>query len=467
MIESFMIWLIAHLFSDFSFILALIFIVHLLRSDKSPSTTFAWFFLVLLVPYLGVPLYILFGGRKMKQMTSKKNFIWTQSRAVIENEDLELPGRIGALFAVHHKDYAQTLLTGHDAYSKLVESIQKAKEHICISTFILGDDETGKAIVELLVEKLKEGIKVYLLIDALGASFLSRVPKLKSFKEYGGEVTFFMPMIHWPLRGRANLRNHRKIFLVDFQIAIMGGMNIASEYMGPEDHPKRWRDLCVVVEGDVVRDLYQVFKSDWEFASKSDFSPAVATIKAPFKNLEQGQKTRLQLVPSGPDVEGDPLHESIISMIFTAQKSIVIVTPYFIPDDLLLQALCIAARKGIHVRLIIPNVSNHWIADLARNPSIRILEKSGAAIYRYTSGMIHGKLITIDDEISIVGSVNMDMRSLFLNYEIALFIHSREKFKEFERWSLELIENSETGIKKANSLQEFFEDLTRLFSPLL
>lgn len=467
MIESLLLWLFAHFFSDVSFILALIFIVHILRSDKSPSTTFAWLFLVLLIPYLGVPLYILFGGRKMKQMTSKKNLIWTQSRRVIEDEDLALPGRIGALFAVHHHDHMETLLTGHDAYLKMITAIKEAREHICISTFILGNDETGKAVVELLIKKLKEGVKVYLLIDALGASFLSRTPNLKVFKENGGKTTFFMPMLHWPFQGRANLRNHRKIFLVDSQMAILGGMNIAAEYMGPENYPKRWLDLCVALKGAVVRDLYQIFKSDWEFAAKTDFAIPLPHQCDLEQKLTQHNYTRLQLVPSGPDVEGDPLHESIISMFFSAEKNIVIVTPYFIPDDLLLRALCIVARKGVCVRLIVPNVSNHWIADLARGASLRILEKSGVEIYRYTKGMLHGKLITIDDEISVVGSANMDMRSLFLNYEIALFMHSREKFKEFESWCSALIKNSVKGAKKAGPLQDFMEDLVRLFSPLL
>lgn len=470
MIENIIALPLIHIFSILGFGLALAFVIYLFKSNKSPSSTIAWLLVVFLIPYLGVPLYILFGGRKIRKMYEAKEKLWPHAKPVEDVGASMLPGRISVVFGIHEDPCLQAFMTGEEAFKELCNLIKEAKDHICISTFILGDDPTGRAVVDLLTEKLSEGVHIYLLLDAIGCSPLFHSPPdLNRFKTSGGRVAFFMPMMRMPFRGRANLRNHRKIVLADQRIAMMGGMNIADEYMGPMKDLNRWRDLSVTVHGGAVADLYQVFRSDWEFASKSKLNFDVQNDRTPRLMMKDtcDANACLQLVPSGPDVEGDPLHESIISMFFKAEDSITIITPYFVPDEFLMKALCIVLRKGVQVKLLIPDKSNHRFADLARGYFVRELEKNGAMIHRYRSGMIHAKLILIDKTLSIVGSANMDLRSLFLNYEIALFIHSAERTGEFEDWTRRMIEASETGSGKTGPVKEFVEGVARLFSPLL
>jgi cardiolipin synthase len=278
----------------------------------------------------------------------------------------------------------------------------------------------------------------------------------------GGRYAFFMPMMHLPFRGRANLRNHRKIIIVDNATAMMGGMNIAREYMGTAADTGRWRDLSFIVKGPVLADLHHVFRSDWQFAAKQK----VVKEDIPASS-GTGEAAALQLVPSGPDVAGDPLYDSVLGALFKAKRRVWIVTPYFIPDEMLLKAMCITARRGIDVRVVVPRVSNHPLADLVRRSYLRQIQDSGATVCNFTPGMLHGKVILVDDALGIVGSMNMDMRSFFLNYEIALFIYDESEVKELDSWVTDTMRQSVPGIKKANIAIQFFEGAARLLAPLL
>jgi cardiolipin synthase len=269
-------------------------------------------------------------------------------------------------------------------------------------------------------------------------------------------------MLHVPFRGRANLRNHRKMVLADGRAAIIGGMNLAGEYMGPEGTPKRWCDLSLVLEGPVVGDLNEVFASDWAFAAGEEGSEARPTAPA-----ETPGPAPVQLVPSGPDVPGDFLYDTILTRFFGAVGRIWVVTPYFVPDDALTRALCIAARRGVDVRIVVPAVSNHRFADMARRGYLRQVQTAGGAVYRFIPGMLHAKVILIDDSVSVVGSMNMDLRSLFLNYEVACFVESADVARRLGEWAEGVMARSEVGLRPAAAPVEFIEGIGRLFAPLL
>ena len=181
----------------------------------------------------------------------------------------------------------------------------------------------------------------------------------------------------------------------------------------------------------------------------------------------EASATTLELVPSGPDVAGDPLYESVLTAIFKAQRRVWIVTPYFIPDEMLLKAICIAAKRGLDVRIVVPLVSNHPLADLVRRSYLREAQESGVKICNFTPGMMHGKVILVDEALAIVGSMNMDMRSFFLNFEIALFIFNEKMVRELDGWITNIVRQSVLGIKKANMAVAFFEGAARLLAPLL
>ncbi len=466
-------WFIINILPILGFILAFIFIINLINEKKPPSSTFAWLLAIIFIPYISVPLYIIFGGRKIKHMIKKKtNLIKAKYNTNIEVDEKRknkenLLNTDKNLFPIRYGCKINILETGKKAFDYLIMHIKKAKQCIYITTFVFGQDETGDAVLTALIEKIKEGVKICLLLDSLGSINISN-KYLSDFKNAGGQYAFFMPMIHIPFRGRANLRNHRKIVIIDNEIAILGGMNIAQEYMGKSHYDKRWYDFSLAIRGDVVSDLYSVFYSDWKFAANKEL--IISSDNTTFlKKKKQDSSTQIpvHLVPSGPDVEGDTLHDAILTAIFTAKKRIWIVTPYFIPNEMLTKALCIAAARNVDVRLIIPLASNHKLADLIRKNYLLQIQIAGAKIYNFKPGMLHAKLIIIDNLYSIIGSANMDMRSLFLNYEIALFIYSKEILKQLEKWVNELIKDCDIGIKKSNIISEFFEKAARLLAPLL
>ena len=451
-------WILFHILPILGFFLAVTLLVHQNRTQRSPSSTLAWLLAILLVPYVGVPAYMLFGGRKIKRMIKNK------ARLVLETDDIGerlVTQGVGCIFPLRGGNTISLLGTGEKACAAIIDLIENAQKTIDIATFILGNDETGVAILAALTRRAGQGVRVRLLLDALGSFRVSK-KMLAPFLAKGGQRAFFMPMMHLPFRGRANLRNHRKIIIIDNATAMLGGMNIAREYMGTTVDKLRWHDLSLIVKGPVLADLHHVFCSDWQFAAKQDTAREDVPGRA-----GAGATTELQLVPSGPDVAGDPLYDGIITALFKARHRVWIATPYFIPDEMLLKAICIAAKRGIDVRIVVPRKSNHRLADLVRRSYLRQIQESGAIICNFTPGMMHGKVTIVDDTLGVVGSMNMDMRSFFLNYEIALFMYDGSVVRELDCWVTDLMSQSVQGIKKANVVVEFFEGVARLLAPLL
>jgi cardiolipin synthase A/B len=306
---------------------------------------------------------------------------------------------------------------------------------------------------------------VRLLIDDVGSWRLRR-RTLAPLIDAGARVAFFMPVLHVPFRGRANLRNHRKLIMVDNRIALTGGMNLAWPYMGPPTMTSFWRDLAVVVEGPAIAELDALFASDWRFTTGAEpGNPAGTAALSP--ETTRVDSVTAQVVASGPDVPGDPLYESLLALIFSARQRIWIVTPYFVPDEMLSRALSLAARRGVDVRLIVPFRSNHKSADLARASYLRDLHNAGGRVLLYTPEMLHAKVIIFDDQLAVIGSANMDMRSLFLNYEVSLFVWSPAQVEQVAAWARGLMAHTERDLPTPSWPLELAENVVRLLSPLL
>jgi cardiolipin synthase len=464
-------WLLVHLLPSVGFILALVLLSHILRERRPPASTLAWLMAVIFIPYLGVPLYLMFGGRKMTSKAGGKPDLAQNTRpphgySQISNERLLEPDSGISPAAA---DNRITLLPrGEQAFQAILALIGNARHTVYIATFILGKDEAGIAIVQALARKAAQGLKIYLLLDALGSVRISKA-FLAPLLETGGQVAFFMPMIHLPFQGRANLRNHRKMLVCDNETAVIGGMNLALEYMGPRDTPGRWRDLALMVRGPVVEHISRVFRSDWSFASKSplDDSSTVGHPRTPDTPECLDISGLTQLVASGPDVRNDSLRNAILVEMFRAQRRIWIVTPYFVPDELMLEALCIAVRRRVEVSIILPTKSNHRLADIVREGYLARIQESGGSLWLYEPSMLHAKAILVDDSIAMVGSANMDMRSMLLNYEIALCIYDPEVIRQLESWMLELKKDCSGRELKPKRAFGLIESAARLFAPLL
>lgn len=465
---------LASLLTIAGFILAVFLVARLMSEKRAPANTFAWLLIIILVPWVGVPLYLLLGGRKLRRLAERKSrlrptlptnthhpFPQTTSPIVHTTVSSGAAPPVGG-------NAIRLITNGEDAYAVLAQHIREAQSTIHINSFILGRDDTGRRLVKLLAARAKEGIRVRLLLDSVGSMF-SRGLFVNPIRAAGGQVGKFMPVLPFTSRGSANLRNHRKIAVFDHCTAIVGGHNLAREYMGPSHFARRWQDFGAVIKGPAAALLNEVFIADWCFATRDSADDLHAEIPPECISVTPGT-SELQVVASGPDVPGDPLYEGIIAMIQEANRSIWIVTPYFIPDDVLLRSLIVKARSGKEVTLITPRASNHPVADFARRHYIRELQRAGANVLLFAPGMLHSKAMIVDDTVGLFGSANFDLRSLFVNFEIGVMVYSRADVLAMKTWAADLAARCHAPKperKRLRTVSNVAEDLSRLLAPLL
>jgi len=262
-------------------------------------------------------------------------------------------------------------------------------------------------------------VEVRLLLDGVG-SLHTRRRFLAPLVDAGGRYAFFMPVLHLPFRGRSNLRNHRKTVIVDERRVLAGGANIASEYMGPQPLPERWRDLTFALEGSSVAHYSELFRSDWSFASGELIPPPLTRPSPP----APARRSSRWCHPGR--CSGRSTLRCLVDRAFGARFKLWVVTPYFIPDEALCRALVLAAHRGVDVRLMVPERSNHRLADMAGRSYLREVQHEGGTVL-FCSSMLHAKAVLIDDEVAILGSANIDLRSLLLNYEAACLSTARPR----------------------------------------
>lgn len=451
-------------------LLVLFAVARLMSTRRQPTNTLAWLLVIILLPWLGVPLFFIFGSRKLRRLVRRKRRIAPlpfPPEGIRDGRTAHLVAATGAGAPVGG-NRVRLLADGTAAFSTLEEQIRQARHSIHITTFILGRDETGNRLVRLLAQKARQGVQVRVVMDSMG-SFGSGYLHCNTLRRAGAKAHRFMPIFPlWSPRTSANLRNHRKMAIFDGHTAIMGGHNLAREYMGPTHYRRRWRDMSLLIEGPGVEALNEIFLADWAFAS-GEHIPLHNTM-APRGQANPGPgESSLQMVASGPDVDGDPLYETILSMIQEAKHSIWIVTPYFIPDEVLLRSLMVKAKTGHEVVLITPLRSDNKITDFARRHYLDDLQAAGARVYLYGQGMVHSKALVVDDKLALMGSANFDIRSLFVNFEIGVVLHSAVDVREVKAHLEHL--RSQCGHRnprrRARFLGRLAEDLSRLLAPLL
>jgi cardiolipin synthase len=450
-------YLFSHLLTVLTSIASMFIMIRLLATPRTPQSLLAWIVSLIFFPFAAIPLYLLLGTRKLPRKAKR------QMRMAATHSDAPTPvakmlNTLGAPPARACTDF-ELLGTGEQAYARLLALITEAAHSIDLTMFIFGDDATGHRVLDALAERAKAGVRVRLILDAMGSHKIKR-RAIRAMHAAGGAVRIFMPLIHAPLRGRNNLRSHRKLAVFDRTHLFIGGMNIAEEYMGATPRPGRWRDLAACVSGPVAGDALAIFESDWEFcggASPHEASPAPL----------DPRPTTMQLVPSGPDMAQDTFYNAILTAIFVARTRIAIVTPYYVPDDVVQCALALAARRGVRVELVLPLRSNHALADFARRGLLRELAAAGVALRFYPHGMVHAKTMVVDDTFAYVGSPNFDMRSFFLNYEDALCLYGSEDIAQARAWIDGLIAECTATPPHSGHEHWLLEQLARLLTPEL
>lgn len=441
--------------------LTLVFVYVLLRSRRTPQSIMAWLLFLVVAPYLALPVFLLLGIRKSGATMKQPRFNADGPDTAVPREaqpfrGFDLPPPTGGHDFVLHE-------TAEAARRDLFDLIDAARERLDLCFYLLDDDASGNAVIEALTARQEAGITVRLTLDRLG-TLRPPTAALRRFQDAGGRLRYYSPLLRKPFTERINLRNHRKVAIADGRVVWSGGRNLGDAYLSAAGNRRWpiWRDLSFRVTGPVVESYCTLFNSDWAMSTGGGGPADLRAAPAP----TPGDDSVVQLVPSGPEFTHDLLHDGLTGALHRARRRAVIVTPYFIPTEPLAIALICAARRGVDVRLILPEKSNQWTTDLARGVYVRALAREGVTVLRFQPGMVHAKTGVIDD-IAWVGTANFDIRSMQLNFETALFVFDAPTAQSIADWCEALESDCIKGPKKSGILRRSCESLLRLGAPLL
>jgi len=408
---------------------------HTLRQRRHPSAAIAWVITLVLLPYVALPLYLVFGNRKVLNDRRRLNGPLMLDELHDVDKSTTKAGQLACALGLPQVTTFSHLAIhqdGEQALQSLRNMMTGATRTLDICSFLFGRDVLGDEVTKILLQRTRAGVHIRLLIDGIGF-YLGGHPNLKRLSAAGVEVAFFVSPLRSALRGRTNLRNHRKMMLADGERMWCGGRNLAAEYFVGDQTSLRkkvsWVDLSFDLRGALAQQAQQQFDQDWNFATNGKLAGIRGTTLPVASSCTAGAR----LVASGPDQADDTIYTLLVSGCFTAHSRILAVTPYFVPDQPLLMALTLAARRGIAVDLLLPRKSNHYLADIARYPALRELAAAGARVW-FAPSMIHAKAILIDSDLALVGSANLDERSLFLNYELMVAFYEPLVVNDFARW---------------------------------
>ena len=460
------------------YFIGIIMAIHALFKARTPQGATAWCIALVTLPILTIPLYLIFGRNKFygyvkkfrqkgfKSTYSREDFLKGINAYTTDNFPPDL-APLEKLAEMHFTDNNQTelLINAEKTYTRILHDIQQAEKYIIVEYYTVRSDATGKKLMEALLKKANEGIKVFFLFDDIGSSSLSAKfiktirlhPNiiLKRFKTTKGRWNKF----------QLNFRNHRKIVIVDGKTALTGGINIGDEYLGKNRKTGYWRDTHCRVEGALVQQLQVAFLSDWFWATGE--IPGILNWTPERKK----KGTTALAVPTGPADELDSGILYFTNLINNAKERLWIATPYFVPDPTVIDALIMATLRGVEVKIIIPEKSDVIIPHLAAYSFFPILEKSGIALYRYNKGFMHQKVMLIDNDLASIGTANFDNRSMRLNFEVNLLVQDSDFAAEVEAMLKDDIltssDNSFEYYKNKNIFLKFIIALMRLFAPVL
>ncbi len=437
---------------------------------REPAATLSWLISLAALPYLGFLIYYVFGPQRIKRQRLRRgrvhNALPTLPAGLApspEAIELALIGQATSGLPPTTATVAELLIDGAAKYTALLAAVAQAREHVHLEYYIYLPDRSGTALRDALVERARAGVKVRLLLDAVGAGKVKQ-DFLQPLTDAGGEVAWFHPMrFHWFWkRPWLNLRSHRKIVVIDNAVAFTGGMNITDE-QDERLGDAAYRDLHLRLEGDVVHELQLVFIEDWAYATGEPPLPL------PDNAAEPG-RIHAQVVVSGPDSSWEAIHRLHVSAIHAALRRVWLVTPYFVPGEAARMALTSAAFGGLDVRLLVPRMSDSRLVTYAARSYFDELMAAGVKVYEYGPRLLHSKALLCDDDFAIIGSANFDHRSFRLNFEVSVMFLDTKLVCELAR----LIEHDcgECTPVKDDRERPLWrarmpEALARLVSPLL
>jgi cardiolipin synthase len=408
----------------------------LLRPRRRQSSSLAWILVILLLPGLGIFLWALLGevrlgaARRARhaqlQVRARDRLapIWERRQAPHLPEHQEALARLGLAVcgAAPRAGTRVRLLPDSEQFvQELVAAIDAARESVCILTYIWGEDQSGRAVAEAVARAARRGVACHALADALGARAMLGGPLQRLMEEAGAEVRAALKPPFPPLlTGRIDLRNHRKLAILDHRVAFVGSQNLTDADFAPSARAEPWVDCSLRLEGPAAADLEQLFAEDWELDGGASLLEGIA----PSAPHEDG--VPVQVMGTGPNSENDALVQIIQALVHTAHEEVILTTPYFVPDEGTLAALTTAARRGVRVEVIVPQRSDSRLVRAASRSTYEVLLEAGAELHEFTGGMLHAKTLTVDRTLAFIGSANMDRRSFEINFEVSTLVYDSD-----------------------------------------
>lgn len=470
------------------YLLALLTSLRVVMQRREPTATLAWVLGVILLPYIGVIAYLVFGRRRLERQVRRRRARATMIERDLERElgddsasaaaardsfpELQAPDenllsrlttRIGCRWPTGG-NRVELLVDAERAYLSMEEAIEAAKHHVHFQFYIFQPDSTGKRFRDLLTRKVQEGVPVRVLVDGVGSFYAERF--MQPFVRAGGQYAEFLPVGRLSRHWHPNLRNHRKLVVVDGRVGFTGGVNIGDEYTGRKKRVGYWRDTHLRVEGPAVRHLQEVFAEDWHFATGRQ-----PESERWFEPVEAQGDARVHIIASGPDTDTQPIQRIFFAAVNSAKNRLWLTTPYFVPDQAMLVALETAAMRGVDVRLMLPARSDAPLVLHAGRSYYDELIEAGVRIFEYQHGILHAKTMLVDRNWATVGSSNMDVRSFRLNFEInavAYGKHLADQLAQLFRRDLRLAREITLDHIAAKPVgQRMAESFARIMSPLL
>lgn len=446
--------------------------------SRTSQGAIAWALGLVFLSPIVVPIYLLFGQRKfygyvearrrgdLKIHRIAENLMVEMSALFSPGEDHSPGGRLLetlALMPFTKGNNVSLLKDGEVIFDSLFKEIGRAKEYILIQVYILRDDQLGREIQARLIEKARQGVRVYLLYDAIG-SFSLPGRAIKKYRDAGISIEPFKTW-RWGKRRRfqINFRNHRKIVVVDGDVAFVGGVNIGDEYLHRNKHLSPWRDTHLKMAGPAVQGCQLAFMEDWYWVTgcvpEMDWHPG-----------GEDKDQRVLVLPTGPADTLESCQLMFLHAINSATERLWIVGPYFVPDEAIITALKLAALRGVDVRLMLPGKTDNRMVQFSSYAVLLELGNSGVRAFQYQQGFLHQKVVLVDSDRAYVGSANFDNRSFHLNFEVTVMVRGEEFSKEVESMLLEDFKHCRPltcqDLTKRNLLFRSLVKLSQLFSPI-
>jgi cardiolipin synthase A/B len=471
-------WSVVYYVSEW--VIRLVMLVVVTRRRK-PASSLSWLLVIFFLPWVGLLLYLLIGKYRLPRRRSRQHARLLRQLKALDREAMMQPNVVRPPLGPHALGVVEMserlghmpivggnsvdlIASTENVFERLVEDIANAEHHVHLLYYIYGDDETGRRVAEALIGAAERGVACRVLVDAVGSRSMLRSLGAEMARR-GVEVRGALPVGLFRRRmARIDLRNHRKLAIIDGRVAYTGSHNLIDASYGRRDLV--WHDLTVRLTGPVALELQTVFADDWHFEG-GELLEGAEVYPSPRRTGE----VSVQTLPSGPNYPTENYQRLVVSSIHAAQRHVIITTPYFVPDEAFLQAVQTAVLRGVQMELVVPRTIDHPLVGAASHAYFQELLESGVRIHQYHEGLLHAKTMSVDDEIALIGSSNFDIRSFTLDFEINLVFYGPEMARllrrEQQRYLRSAVPLRLESWSRRPAIRKLGQNIAKLLSPIL